>query len=154
MFLRWRRHRSRKSAMSKIPSYIIPAQNTKPQKTRVGGDSQQPQLPQCHSPGRFLKQKAYVFVCLQTPESNPEAQGPGHPKTRNQKHVLEATPAAPQSRNATALPVSGAKSVCFRTHSNSGIKTRGRRPRAQTPWIHGSRAEAPGLRAQAPSSKI
>ena len=129
MFLQWRRHRSRKSAISKIPSYINPAQNTKPKNTcwrrlpaapipampqpwpfskesvcfRMSSNSRikprgpmprapktrnqkhvleatpaaPPPVPQCHSPARFLWQKAYAFACTRTPESKPEPHGPG-----------------------------------------------------------------------------
>ena len=80
--------------------------NTRP-KTRVGGDARSPPAPQCHSPVRFLKQKAYVFACTQTPDSEPQTPGPS----------------------------------------------------AQTPgpWLQaplGPWAEAPGLRAQGPSSEL
>ena len=85
----------------------FPAISTQPktrrQETRVGGDSHSPS-PAMPQPCPFSRGKAHVFVCIQTPESRPEVHGPGHPKHEANKHVLEATPTAAQSRNATALP--------------------------------------------------
>ena len=56
-------------------------QNTKPKNT-CWRRFPQPPAPLCHSPVRFLKQKAYAFACTQTPDSEPQipvprAQTPG-----------------------------------------------------------------------------
>ena len=158
MFLRRRRHRSRNSAISKISSYINPAQKHEARKHVLEATPTAP-IPQCHSPAGFLKQKAYVFVSTQPPESNLEAPGPGHPKHEAKKHVLEATPAAPSPSMPQPCPFSEARSLCFRMHSNSGTEPPGPRLWAQTPWAQGTgfigpRAEAPALRAQGPSSEL
>ena len=158
MFLRWRGHRSRNSAISKISSYINPAQNTKPENT-CWRRLPQPQSRNATALSVSRSKKAYVFVCIHTPESKPEVQGPGHPKHEPTKHVLEATPTAPSPAMPQPCPVSEAKSVCFRMHSDSGIRTpdsraQGPDSRAQAPGSIGPRAEAPGLRAQGPSSEL
>ena len=159
MFLRWRRHRSRKSAISKIPSYINPAQNHEAQNTCWRRLPQQPQFPQCHSPSRFLKQKAYVFICPQTPESNPEAQGSGTPKNTKPKTRVGGDSHSPTPTHVTALPVFCGKKRVF----SHALEFRNQSPRSQAQGpdsmgpgsrLQGARAEAPGLRAQAPSSKI
>ena len=139
-----------------FPAISTQPKTTKP-KTRVGGDSPAapiPAMPQPEPLSKAKKRMSSYALKLQNQTPRPKAQG--HPKTRNQKHVLEATPTAPLPHMSQPCPFSVAKSVCFRMQSNSGIKTRGHRRRAQTP---GPRLQAPGLqgrspRPQGPSSEL
>ena len=140
----------------------FPAISTQPKtrspKTRVGGDSQQPQFPQCHSPGRFLK-KACVFVCLQIPESNPEAQCPGHPKreTKNtcwRRLPQPPSPLVPQCHSTARFLWQKAYAfACTRT-PESKPEPHGPGPRLQGPGsrLQGSMGRSP--RPQCPSSEL
>ena len=131
---------------------------TRSPKTRVGGDSQQPQIPAMPQPWPFSKAKSVCFRMSSNSRIKPRGPRPRAPKTRSQKHVLEATPTAPLPQCHSPARFSVAKSVCFRLHSSSESKPelQGTGPRLQGTGsrLQGSRAEAPGLRAQAPSSKI
>ena len=86
---------------------------------------------------------------------------PRGPRLRDTQNTKPRTRVGGDSHSPTPTmsqpcPFSVAKSVCFRMQSNSGIKTRGHRRRAQTP---GPRLQAPGLqgrspRPQGPSSEL
>ena len=145
MFLRCRRDRLVNSAISKISSYINPAQ-TRNQKHVLEAIPTAP-IPQCHSPVRFLKQKAYVSYAFKLQNQNPRSKAQDTQNTKPTKHVLEATPTAPIPQCHSPVRFLKQKRVCFRMHSNSGIKTQGPRPRAQTP---GPRLQAPGLQGRSP----
>ena len=161
MFLQWRRHRSRKSAISKIPSYINPAQKHEARKHVLEATPTAP-IPQCHSPAGFLKQKAYVFVSTQPPESNLEAPGPGHPKHEAKKTRVggdSRSPPAPQCRSpARFLKQKAYVFACTQIPEpnppaqGSGPRLHG--PRAQASLGPGPKPQPSGHRAQAPSSKI
>ena len=159
MFLRWRRHRSRKSAISKIPSYINPAQNHEAQNTCWRRLPQQPQFPQGHSPSRLLKQKSVCFHMSSNSRIKPRG-----PRLRDtQKHETKNTcwRRLPQPHSHTChsparfLWQKACVFACSRIPESKPEVT-GAGPRLQGPGsrLQGSRAEAPGLRAQAPSSKI
>ena len=141
-----------------FPAISTQPKTTKP-KTRVGGDSPAAPIPAMPQPEPLSKAKKRMFsyvLKLQNQTPRPKAQG--HPKTRNQKHVLEATPTAPLPQchsPARFLWQKACVFACTRTQE-SKPEVPGAGPRLQGPGsrLQGSRAEAPGLRAQAPSSKI
>ena len=155
MFLRWRRHRSRKSAISKIPSYINPAQNTKPKNTcwRRLPAAPIPAMPQ---PWPFSKAKSVCFRMSSNSRIKPRGPRPRAPKTRSQKHVLEATPTAPLPQCHSPARFSVAKNVGFRMHSSSESKPelRGTGPRLQGTGSRLQGSMGRSHRPQGPSSEL
>ena len=159
MFLQWRRHRSRKSAISKIPSYINPAQNTKPKNTcwRRLPAAPIPAMPQ---PWPFSKES----VCFRMSSNSrikpprPNAQGTQNAKPKTRVGGDSRSPPAPQCRSpARFLTQKAFVFAC--TQIPEPNPPPGPRLWAQTPWAQGTgfigpRAEAPALRAQGPSSEL
>ena len=158
MFLRWRRHRSRKSAISKIPSYINPAQNTKPKNTcwRRLPAAPIPAMPQ---PWPFSKAKSVCFRMSSDSRIKPRGPRPRAPKARSPKTRVGGDSHSPTPAMPQPCPLFCGKKRRFSHALELRIKTRAPRHRAQTP---GHRLQAPGLHgpkpqaswAQAPSSKI
>ena len=108
---------------------------TRSQKNTCWRRLPQPPAPQCRSPARFLKQKAYVFACTQIPEPNPPAQGSG-PRLHGPRAQASLGPGPkpqPSGHRAQApsskiwCPLPGARRTCRKLIKSEWLRCAQRR---------------------------
>ena len=119
MFLRWRRDRSRNSAISKISSYINPAQNTTPRNV-LEATPTAPVL-QCHSPARFQEDKPMFSYAFKLQNQDPRSMAQGTPNTKPTNTCWRRLPQPPNPAMPQPCPLSTTKSVCFRTELRNRV---------------------------------